>query len=68
MQKKVEWSEARRRQRRSFTPEFKAEVIALVLIPTQPIAQSEGGRSPDPIEAEHWSARGRAAARCSSHR
>jgi transposase InsO family protein len=30
MGKKVEGNGARRRQRRSFTPEFKAEVIALV--------------------------------------
>jgi transposase-like protein len=30
MGKKAEGNGARRRQRRSFTPEFKAEVIALV--------------------------------------
>jgi hypothetical protein len=30
MGKKVEENGARRRQRRSFTPEFKAEIIALV--------------------------------------
>lgn len=30
MGKKVEGTRARRRQRRSFTPEFKAEVVALV--------------------------------------